>query len=126
MDLLGMLLGHRYETDDQREEREYNEQNRHTDADFTRVCGCSSCLTVEDVFTLAGRGTVAVGKVTDGSFTVGDSVTVDNGGEQFKAVIKGIESFRKALNTASEGDNAGFLLSGIDKNQLKRGDLIIK
>lgn len=126
MGLLDMLLGHRSETDDQREEREYNEQNRHTDADSTRVCGCSSCLTVEDVFTLTGRGTVVVGKVTDGSFTVGDSVTVDNGGEPFTAVIKGIEAFRKTLSTASEGDNAGLLLSGIDKDQLKRGDLIIK
>ena len=84
-------------------------------------------LTVEDVFTITGRGTVAVGKVSLGVIHTGDEVFIQTTtGETISSVIIGIEMFRKLLSVAQEGDTVGLLLRGINRNQIGRGDLIYK
>lgn len=85
-------------------------------------------ITVEDVFSITGRGTVIVGKVESGSVSVGDTVKIldSNGYEKQITTVTGIEMFRKLLNTATVGDNVGLLLRGVDRNAVKRGDVIVK
>ncbi len=84
-------------------------------------------LTVEDVFTITGRGTVIVGRIASGSIKVGDTVTLKrtNGSTQ-QVTIAAIEMFRKVLNTAKEGDNVGLLLRGLTKADIGPGDILIK
>ena len=84
-------------------------------------------LPVEDVFTISGRGTVATGRVERGVGHVGDPVEIV--GLQDKpttSVITGLEMFRKLLDEAQAGDNVGALLRGIDRNSIKRGQVIVK
>ena len=84
-------------------------------------------LPVEDVFTISGRGTVATGRVERGVGHVGDPVEIV--GLQDKpttSVITGLEMFRKLLDEAQAGDNVGALLRGIDRNSIKRGQVITK
>lgn len=84
-------------------------------------------LTVEDVFTITGRGTVAVGKVSLGVIHTGDEVFIQTTtGETISSVIIGIEMFRKLLSVAQEGDTVGLLLKGITRNQIERENLIYK
>ncbi|MDR1806024.1 MAG: zinc-ribbon domain-containing protein [Clostridium sp.] len=83
-------------------------------------------LTVEDVFTITGRGTVVVGKLSSGHINTGDSVVIcKSNGENLFSVVTGIEMFRKLINTASVGDNVGLLLRGIQRAQVERGDIIV-
>lgn len=83
-------------------------------------------LTVQDVFTITGRGTVITGQVERGSIKVGDSVKIKNSmtGEVKLSVVTGIEMFRKLLDTATVGDNVGILLRGIKRNEISRGDIL--
>lgn len=84
---------------------------------------CSFSMMVEDVFYITGRGTVATGKISKGTVTVGDTVMVNG----ISTIINGIEMFRRApLDSASEGDNVGLLLNQIDMNQISKGDIITK
>ena len=88
--------------------------------------GYESCgfeLLVEDVFTISGRGTVVTGRISKGSISVGESVTISNG---IRTVVTGIEAFRAKMNYAQEGDNVGLLLQGISRDQVKRGDVLYK
>ena len=84
-------------------------------------------LPVEDVFTISGRGTVATGRVERGVGHVGDPVEIVGLQEKpTTSVITGLEMFRKLLDEAQAGDNVGALLRGIDRNSIKRGQVITK
>lgn len=79
---------------------------------------------IEDVFSIQGRGTVVTGLVEAGTLKVGDTVEIVGLGDTRKAVVTGIEMFRKNLTEAQAGDNAGFLLRGIEKDQVQRGQVL--
>ena len=79
---------------------------------------------IEDVFTISGRGTVVTGRVVSGTFKVGESVKIPQVG--ITTMITGIEMFRKSLDVAVAGDNAGILLSNVDRNQVQHGYTIVK
>ena len=81
---------------------------------------------VEDVFTITGRGTVATGRVERGTLKVNDEVEIVGITDTRKAVVTGIEMFRKNLDSAMAGDNAGLLLRGINRNQVQRGQVLAK
>jgi elongation factor Tu len=81
-------------------------------------------MSVEDVFSITGRGTVATGRVEKGKLHVGDTVELVGIQDTKKSVATGIEMFRKLLDEAQAGDNIGVLLRGIEKNQVERGQVI--
>jgi elongation factor Tu len=81
-------------------------------------------MSVEDVFSITGRGTVATGRVERGKIKVGDPVEIIGIQETRKSVATGVEMFRKVLDEAMAGDNIGILLRGIDKDQVERGQVI--
>jgi elongation factor Tu len=81
-------------------------------------------MSVEDVFSITGRGTVATGRVEKGKVKVGDNVEIIGIQETKKSVVTGIEMFRKLLDDAQAGDNIGMLLRGIEKEQVERGQVI--
>ena len=81
-------------------------------------------MSVEDVFTITGRGTVATGRVESGKVKVGDAVEIIGIQETRKSVATGLEMFRKLLDESQAGDNIGMLLRGIDKEQVERGQVI--
>jgi elongation factor Tu len=84
-------------------------------------------MPIEDVFSITGRGTVATGRIESGIIHVGDPVEiVGMGAEKLKSVCTGVEMFRKLLDQGEAGDNAGLLLRGIDKEEIRRGMVIIK
>ena len=84
-------------------------------------------MPVEDVFTITGRGTVATGRVERGTAKLNDPVEIVGLTAQNKtSVITGIEMFRKQLDMAEAGDNAGILLRGIDRKDIQRGQVICK
>ncbi len=78
-------------------------------------------MPVEDVFSITGRGTVGTGRIERGIIKVGDEVEMIGMGEQKKTTVTGVEMFRKLLDEGQAGDNAGLLLRGVDKEELKRG-----
>jgi len=81
-------------------------------------------MSVEDVFSITGRGTVATGRVERGRMKVGDACEIVGIQETRKSVITSIEMFRKVLDEAVAGDNVGVLLRGIEKDQVERGMVI--
>ncbi|WP_145808849.1 EF-Tu/IF-2/RF-3 family GTPase [Kribbella amoyensis] len=82
-------------------------------------------LTVEDVFTITGRGTVVTGRVTSGLIRVGEQVVVSRAGQQLGALqVTGVEMFRKTVNEARAGDNVGLMLSDVRRDQIERGDVL--
>jgi elongation factor Tu len=87
-------------------------------------------MPVEDVFTITGRGTVATGRIERGVINVGDPVEIigmmKDGEKPLTSTITGVEMFRKLLDRGEAGDNAGLLLRGIDKEQIRRGMVICK
>ena len=84
-------------------------------------------MPVEDVFSITGRGTVATGRIESGVANTGDEVDIIGmGAEKLKSTITGIEMFRKILDRGEAGDNAGILLRGIEKTDIKRGMVICK
>ena len=82
-------------------------------------------MPVEDVFSITGGGTVAAGRIETGKCKVGDEVQLLGLGEDKKSVITGVEMFRKTLDEGEAGDNVGLLLRGIDKNEVKRGMVVV-
>ena len=82
-------------------------------------------MPVEDVFSITGRGTVATGRIETGRCKVGDEVQLLGLGEDKKSVITGVEMFRKVLDEGEAGDNVGLLLRGIDKEEIKRGMVVV-
>ena len=84
-------------------------------------------MPVEDVFSITGRGTVATGRIETGVVKVGDEVQlIGLGAEGKKSVVTGVEMFRKLLDEGQAGDNVGLLLRGIDKKEIKRGQVIAR
>jgi len=82
-------------------------------------------MSVEDVFTITGRGTVATGRVDRGKIKVGDKVEIVGlSPESRQTTATGVEMFRKEMDEAQAGDNIGLLLRGIDKEQVERGQVI--
>ncbi len=83
-------------------------------------------MPVEDVFSITGRGTVGTGRIERGIINVGDEVDIIGMDSDTKSVVTGVEMFRKLLDQGQAGDNAGLLLRGVDKEDLKRGQVVVK
>jgi len=84
-------------------------------------------MSVEDVFSITGRGTVATGRIERGRVKVGEGVEIVGLMEKpLNSTVTGVEMFRKLLDEGEAGDNAGLLLRGIEKNQIRRGMVICK
>ena len=84
-------------------------------------------MPVEDVFSITGRGTVATGRIETGIIKVGEEIQIIGLGEEpKKSTVTGVEMFRKLLDQGEAGDNVGLLLRGIDKKEIKRGQVIAK
>ena len=81
-------------------------------------------MSVEDVFTITGRGTVATGRIERGIVKVGDEIEIVGLGESRKTTCTGVEMFRKELCEGQAGDNVGILLRGIEKADIQRGHVI--
>jgi len=83
-------------------------------------------MPVEDVFSITGRGTVATGRVERGQVKIQEELELIGLGVHKKTVVTGIEMFRKELDSAMAGDNAGILLRGVDKDEIERGMVLAK
>ncbi len=83
-------------------------------------------MPIEDVFSITGRGTVATGRVERGVVKLNEEVELVGIKPTRKVVITGIEMFRKSLDEARSGDNAGLLLRGIQRNEIERGQVLAK
>ena len=83
-------------------------------------------LAIEDVFTISGRGTVVTGRVERGQLNLNDEVEIVGLKPTQKTVVTGIEMFRKQLDFAQAGDNAGILLRGTKKEEVQRGQVLCK
>ncbi len=95
---------------------EITEPLRETDKPFL--------MSVEDVFSITGRGTVATGRIERGLVKVGDTVEIVGIRDTTTTVVTGVEMFRKMLDQGMAGDNVGMLLRGIDKDGIERGQVI--
>ena len=83
-------------------------------------------MSIEDVFTITGRGTVVTGRVERGTLKLNDEVEIVGIKPTKKTVVTGIEMFRKQLDFAEAGDNAGVLLRGISREEVERGQVLAK
>ena len=83
-------------------------------------------MSIEDVFTITGRGTVVTGRVERGQLKLNDEVEIVGLKETKKTVVTGIEMFRKSLDYAESGDNAGILLRGVSREDVERGQVLAK
>ena len=83
-------------------------------------------MPVEDVFSITGRGTVATGRIESGVIKVNEEMDIVGMGSDLKTVCTGVEMFRKLLDQGEAGDNAGLLLRGVEKEQIKRGMVLAK
>ena len=84
-------------------------------------------MPIEDIFSITGRGTVVTGRIETGTIHVGDPVEIVGFNDEPKnSVCTGVEMFRKLLDQGEAGDNVGLLLRGIDKKEVKRGEVIAK
>ena len=84
-------------------------------------------MPIEDVFAIKGRGTVATGRVERGQIKIGDEIELVGMGESAtKTVVTGIEMFQKILDEGRAGDNVGILLRGVKKEDIERGQVIVK
>jgi len=78
-------------------------------------------MPIEDVFSITGRGTVGTGRIESGIVRVNDKVELIGLGSDMETVVTGVEMFQKTLDEGQAGDNAGLLMRGVEKDQLKRG-----
>jgi len=83
------------------------------------------CMKVEDVFFIRGRGTVAVGRIEQGTLSTGDEVDIQRGDSTRRVVVAGLEMFQKTLDQAGAGDNVGVLLKDVGKDDIQRGDMLM-
>lgn len=83
-------------------------------------------MSVEDVFTITGRGTVATGRVERGQLNINEEVEIVGIKDTKKTVVTGIEMFRKLLDYAEAGDNIGALLRGVNRDEIVRGQILCK
>jgi elongation factor Tu len=95
------------------------EPERETDKPFL--------MSIEDVFSIKGRGTVATGRIERGVIKVGDEAEIVGlGAEDLKTTITGVEMFQKTLDEGQAGDNVGCLLRGVEKEEIQRGQVLCK
>ncbi len=92
----------------------------------TRAMDKPFLMSVEDVFSITGRGTVATGRVERGKVKMGEEVELIGLGAHKKTVVTGIEMFNKELDEGIAGDNCGVLMRGVDKNEIERGMVLAK
>ena len=83
-------------------------------------------MSIEDVFTISGRGTVATGRVDRGRVKVGEEVEIVGIKETRKTTVTGVEMFRKLLDEGVAGDNVGCLLRGVKREDIERGQVLAK
>jgi len=83
-------------------------------------------MPIEDVFSIKGRGTVATGRIEQGVIKINDPVEIVGLHPTITSVVTGIEAFKKSLNQGQAGDNAGILLRGIEREQIERGQVVVK
>jgi translation elongation factor EF-Tu-like GTPase len=84
-------------------------------------------MTVEDVFSITGRGTVVTGRVTAGTVYAGEKVLLSRAGQPLMQLeVSGVEMFRKTVDVAKAGDNVGLLLRGVQRDQVLSGDVLSK
>jgi elongation factor Tu len=83
-------------------------------------------MPIEDVFSIKGRGTVATGRIETGVININDPVEIVGVKATQNSVVTGIEAFKKNLDRGQAGDNAGLLLRGIEREQIERGQVIVK
>jgi elongation factor Tu len=83
-------------------------------------------MPIEDVFSIKGRGTVATGRIETGVININDEVEIVGVKDTQKSVVTGVEAFKKNLDRGQAGDNAGLLLRGIEREQIERGQVIVK
>jgi elongation factor Tu len=83
-------------------------------------------MSIEDVFSIKGRGTVGTGRIERGVIKVGDTVEIVGLGDTRSTVVTGVEMFNKTLDTGQAGDNVGLLLRGVEKTDLERGHVLAK
>jgi len=81
-------------------------------------------MSIEDVFSITGRGTVVTGRIERGIVKVGDTIEIVGLGDTKSTVVTGVEMFRKLLDQGQAGDNVGILLRGIDKDSVQRGQVL--
>jgi len=95
-------------------------------AEPAREVDKSFLMSVEDVFSITGRGTVATGRIERGVIKVGEEVEIVGMKETQKTTVTGVEMFRKQLDQGMAGDNVGLLLRGVDKEAIERGQVLAK
>jgi elongation factor Tu len=83
-------------------------------------------MPIEDVFSIKGRGTVATGRIEQGIVKLNDEVEIVGIKDTQKSVVTGIEAFKKNLDQGQAGDNAGILLRGIEREDIERGQVVVK
>ena len=83
-------------------------------------------MPIEDVFSIKGRGTVATGRIEQGTINLNDEIEIVGIKDTQKSVVTGIEAFKKNLDKGQAGDNAGILLRGIERDQIERGQVLAK
>ena len=83
-------------------------------------------MPIEDVFSIKGRGTVATGRIEQGIIKLNDEVEIVGIKDTQKSVVTGIEAFKKNLDQGQAGDNAGILLRGIEREDIERGQVVVK
>jgi elongation factor Tu len=83
-------------------------------------------MPIEDVFSIKGRGTVATGRIETGVVNINDEIEIVGIKASQKSVVTGIEAFKKNLDRGQAGDNAGLLLRGIEREDIERGQVIVK
>jgi elongation factor Tu len=83
-------------------------------------------MPIEDVFSIAGRGTVVTGRIERGKVKTGDEIEIIGFGETRKTVVTGVEMFQKTLNEGIAGDNVGCLLRGLKREEVERGQVLAK
>jgi elongation factor Tu len=83
-------------------------------------------MSIEDIFSISGRGTVVTGRIDRGMVKVGEEIEIVGFGETRKRVVTGVEMFRKILDEGQAGDNVGILLRGTDKDEVARGMVLAK
>jgi elongation factor Tu len=82
-------------------------------------------MTIEQVFSIRGRGTVVVGCIEQGTLTVGDTVEIKGQIDVKRTVVAGIEMFRRRIDRVGVGDNVGVFLRNIGKDEVQRGDVLM-
>ncbi|MEK7672531.1 MAG: elongation factor Tu [Patescibacteria group bacterium] len=94
--------------------------------DPVRILDKPFLMSVEDVFSIKGRGTVATGRVDQGVVNVNDEVEIVGIRPTRKVVVTGVEMFRKSLDRGQAGDNVGLLIRGVERDDIERGQVIAK